>query len=80
MRPIRILFTFSGGSGHFRPLVPVARAVEAAGHTVAVAGSGKVRPSFEAAGFTAFATSGPRPSGAPAPAPERLVKVDPAAE
>jgi hypothetical protein len=34
---MRILFTFIGGSGHFRPLMPVARGAQAAGHTVAVA-------------------------------------------
>jgi hypothetical protein len=34
---VRILFTFEGGSGHYNPLVPVARAAESAGHTVAFA-------------------------------------------
>ncbi|QMU76339.1 glycosyltransferase family 1 protein [Streptacidiphilus sp. PB12-B1b] len=58
---MRILFTFIGGSGHFHPLVPIARAAEAAGHTVAVAGGGNLVPTIEAAGFTAFATSEPRP-------------------
>ena len=57
---MRILFTFIGGSGHFRPLVPVARAAQAAGHTVAVAGAGGRGPEVAAAGFTAFATSAPR--------------------
>uniref|UniRef100_A0AAU2W1A6 Glycosyltransferase n=1 Tax=Streptomyces sp. NBC_00008 TaxID=2903610 RepID=A0AAU2W1A6_9ACTN len=57
---MRILFTFIGGSGHFRPLVPVARAARAAGHTVAVAGAGGRGPEIAAAGFTAFATSEPR--------------------
>jgi len=32
---VRALFTFVGGAGHFDPLVPVARAMRAAGHTVA---------------------------------------------
>lgn len=54
---MRILFTFLGGSGHFHPLVPVARAAVAAGHTVAFAGSGGMVPTVESAGFTAFATS-----------------------
>ena len=76
---MRILFTFIGGIGHFQPLVPVARAAEAAGHTVAVAGSGKVTPSVEASGFTVFPTSGPRPPGEPAPVPEPLERPDPAA-
>ncbi|MBB5838680.1 glycosyltransferase [Kribbella italica] len=77
---MRILFTFIGGIGHFRPLVPIARAVEAAGHEVRVAGSGKVTPTVEAAGFTTFATSGPRPADAPPPIPEPLQPADPAAE
>ncbi|WP_432942896.1 glycosyltransferase [Kribbella sp. CA-253562] len=77
---MRILCTFIGGSGHFRPLVPVARALEAAGHEVRVAGSGKVTAVVEAAGFRAFATSGPRDAGAPAPVPEALEPVDAAAE
>ncbi|MGN5631010.1 hypothetical protein [Streptomyces sp. AC154] len=57
---MRILFTFIGGSGHFRPLIPVARAAQAAGHTVAFAGAGGRGPEIAAAGFTAFATSEPR--------------------
>jgi UDP:flavonoid glycosyltransferase YjiC (YdhE family) len=77
---MRILFTFIGGIGHFRPLVPVARAVEAAGHEVRVAGSGKVTAAVEAAGFTTFATSGPRPADAPAPVPEPLEPADTAAQ
>jgi UDP:flavonoid glycosyltransferase YjiC (YdhE family) len=57
---VRILFTFIGGVGHLQPLVPVARAAVAAGHEVAVAGSGKLTEVVEAAGFRAFATSAPR--------------------
>ncbi|WP_441248307.1 glycosyltransferase [Kitasatospora sp. McL0602] len=57
---MRILFTFIGGSGHFRPLIPVARAAQAAGHIVAVAGSGGRTAEITGAGFTAFATSEPR--------------------
>ena len=59
---MRILFTFIGGLGHFHPLAPVARAAAAAGHEVAVAGSGGWSPQVEAAGFRAFATSAPRTS------------------
>jgi UDP:flavonoid glycosyltransferase YjiC (YdhE family) len=33
-----MLFTFAGGSGHAEPLVPLARAAQAAGHAVAFAG------------------------------------------
>jgi UDP:flavonoid glycosyltransferase YjiC (YdhE family) len=57
---MRIMFTFIGGSGHFRPLVPIARAAQAAGHEVAVAGAGSMVKEIEAAGLTAFATSKPR--------------------
>lgn len=34
---VRILFAFVEGAGHYNPLVPLARAAEAAGHTVAFA-------------------------------------------
>ncbi|HEV2639840.1 MAG TPA: nucleotide disphospho-sugar-binding domain-containing protein [Actinocrinis sp.] len=54
---MRILFSFIGGVGHFHPLIPVARAAEAAGHEVAVAGSGALTAAIGAAGFRAFATS-----------------------
>ncbi|CAN5601795.1 glycosyltransferase [soil metagenome] len=57
---MRILFTFIGGLGHFHPLAPVARAAEAAGHEVAVAGSGRLVAEVAAAGFRTFATSPPR--------------------
>jgi len=57
---MRILFTFIGGSGHLRPLLPFARAAQAAGHTVAVAGSGGRYEEIVAAGFTAMRTSEPR--------------------
>ena len=75
---MRILFTFIGGSGHFQPLVPIARAAEAAGHTVAVAGSGNMVPAIEAAGFTAVATSEPRAKQVLERAP--LQPVDPQRE
>ncbi len=51
---MRILFTTLAASGHFHPLVPIARAATDAGHEVAFA----CRPSFgatiERAGFRAF--------------------------
>ncbi|RKR88129.1 MGT family glycosyltransferase [Micromonospora pisi] len=53
---MRILFSFVGGSGHLIPLVPIARAAEAAGHTVAFACSATMAPRVEAHGFTALAT------------------------
>ncbi|MFC9257581.1 glycosyltransferase [Amycolatopsis thailandensis] len=55
---MRILFTFAGGNGHFRPLVPLARALTDAGHTIAFTGEPMMVPIVEAAGFTAF-PSGP---------------------
>ncbi|MGH2560952.1 MAG: glycosyltransferase [Thermomicrobiales bacterium] len=55
---MRLLFTFAGGSGHFHPLVPIARAAETAGHTVAFGGQPVMVPAVEAAGFTGFATGG----------------------
>ncbi|HTJ66870.1 MAG TPA: glycosyltransferase [Actinospica sp.] len=76
---MRILFTFIGGSGHFRPLVPFARAAQAAGHTVAVAGSGGRFEEITAAGFTALRTSEPKPRSADEPE-QRLEPVDLARE
>jgi UDP:flavonoid glycosyltransferase YjiC (YdhE family) len=55
---VRILFTFCGGTGHFLPLAPIARAAEAAGHTVAVAAQPRMLPTVEVAGFTAYDTGG----------------------
>src|SRR5689334_15527836 len=52
---VRILFTFEGGSGHFNPLVPLARAAESAGHTVAFACAPGQLATVSAAGFHAFA-------------------------
>jgi UDP:flavonoid glycosyltransferase YjiC (YdhE family) len=71
---MRILFTFAGGSGHFDPLVPIARAAEVAGHTVAIAGQAVMTPAIEAAGFTAFATAGATLSGTSERLP--LLKLD----
>jgi UDP:flavonoid glycosyltransferase YjiC (YdhE family) len=70
---MRILFTFAGGSGHLDPLVPLARAAEAAGHTVAFVGRPWMVPKVEALGFQAFAAgsdAGLTPKRAP------LVAVD----
>jgi UDP:flavonoid glycosyltransferase YjiC (YdhE family) len=64
---MRILVTFVGGVGHLMPLLPLARAARAAGHEVAVAGSGGLVPRIEEAGFAAYATSpSPHHGGAPA--------------
>ncbi|HSJ94074.1 MAG TPA: glycosyltransferase [Gaiellaceae bacterium] len=56
---MRVLFTFAGGTGHFLPLAPIARAAAARGHAVAFAGqAGMVRVVREE-GFHAFDTGGP---------------------
>ena len=55
---MRILFTFAGGSGHGEPLIPIARAAQVAGHTVAFGCQPKMIPMVESAGFAAFATGG----------------------
>lgn len=52
---MRFLFTFMGRSGHYEPLVPIARAAQAAGHTVAFGCGPAMVPLVETAGFTAFA-------------------------
>jgi len=52
---MRILFTFEGGSGHYNPLVPVARAAESVGHTVAFACAPRQLAMVSAAGFQGFA-------------------------
>lgn len=76
---MRILFTFIGGLGHFEPLVPVARASEAAGHEVAVACSGGLAARVEATGFVCMGTSSPRPSAPRARGTTQLSAVDPRA-
>jgi UDP:flavonoid glycosyltransferase YjiC (YdhE family) len=53
---MRILFTFAGGSGHLEPLISIARAAEATGHTIAFAGRPWMIPQVEALGFAASAT------------------------
>lgn len=72
---MRLLFSFAGGNGHFEPLVPIARAAEAAGHTVGFAGWPAMIPAIESAGFTAFATAGATLMTTPERLP--LLKLDP---
>lgn len=72
---MRILCTFVGGLGHLTPLLPLARAAQAAGHEVLVAGSGGLVPAIEAAGFPGFATS-PNPHHAGAPADRKVAPLE----
>ncbi|HTE64454.1 MAG TPA: glycosyltransferase [Solirubrobacteraceae bacterium] len=62
---MRILFTFTGGRGHLDPLIAIARAAAAAGHTVAFSGQARLMPAVEAEGFAAFATFPSSGDGAP---------------
>lgn len=50
----RFLFTTTPGYGHFHPLVPMARALQARGHAVAFVSRPDLQPLAEAAGFTFF--------------------------
>ena len=52
--PRRMLFTFAGGSGHLEPLIPLARAAEAARHRVAFVARPWMVPQVDVAGFPAF--------------------------
>jgi UDP:flavonoid glycosyltransferase YjiC (YdhE family)/DNA-binding NarL/FixJ family response regulator len=54
----KMLFTFAGGTGHFLPLVPLARAAERAGHLVAFGGQPGMLSVIEQAGFSRFDTGG----------------------
>ena len=73
---MRALLTFVGGTGHLDPLLPVARALAAAGHDVAVAGSGGPVARVAADGFTPLPTSAPRPAAEPTTDRIPVVPVD----
>ena len=51
---MRVLFTTNAMAGHFHPLVPLARAAQAAGHAVAVACPGSFCGTVKASGFQAL--------------------------
>jgi UDP:flavonoid glycosyltransferase YjiC (YdhE family) len=51
---MRILFTYMGGSGHFTPLAPIARAAEASGHDIAFLALPGTAAQVRAAGFHAI--------------------------
>jgi UDP:flavonoid glycosyltransferase YjiC (YdhE family) len=52
---MRVLFTLQPADGHFHPLVPLARALQAAGHDVAFACGRPYCPTVRATGFRCFA-------------------------
>jgi len=58
---MRVLFSTTGGTGHFGPLIPVAKASAAAGQTVAVAAPSSFAEAVTRAGFEHL------PFGAPPP-------------
>ncbi len=72
---MRILFTFIGGNGHFEPLVPIAHAAKAAGHTVAFGCGPSMAALVEAAGFTVF-TLGTGTASVPERLPLRPLDAD----
>jgi hypothetical protein len=51
---MRVLFTTFAGTDHLHPLVPLARALAAAGHTIAFAAAPTFCPAVEAVGFPCF--------------------------
>jgi MGT family glycosyltransferase len=52
--PKRFLFCSGSGSGHFHPLVPLAQALQAAGHAVAFAASPSLQTAVEQLGLRFF--------------------------
>jgi UDP:flavonoid glycosyltransferase YjiC (YdhE family) len=73
---VRVLFGFAGGSGHLNPLLPVARAVAAAGHEVVFAPSPSLVGRVEAAGFRAIAAGAPYEEETPVRRPLLAVDAD----
>jgi UDP:flavonoid glycosyltransferase YjiC (YdhE family) len=71
---VRILFSFVGGRGHVEPLLPLARAARAAGHTVAFAGRHSRLAVVEAHGFD-FLPVGPHGHNEP-PQRRPLLELD----
>lgn len=55
---MRVLFSFVGGTGHAEPMVPIARVLQDAGHTVAFVGHPRYLPALEARGFLSFEVDG----------------------
>jgi UDP:flavonoid glycosyltransferase YjiC (YdhE family) len=55
---MRLLFTFTGGSGHFLPAIPIARAAMARGHEVLFSAQERMLSTVEAEGFPAIGSGG----------------------
>jgi UDP:flavonoid glycosyltransferase YjiC (YdhE family) len=75
---VRALFTFAGGAGHLNPLLPIAAAARAAGHTVAVSGKPSVVESTDLHGFAVFGTGAENDAAQSARSP--LAPIDPERE
>jgi UDP:flavonoid glycosyltransferase YjiC (YdhE family) len=75
---MKVLFTHQSGLGHWHPLVPLARAIEAAGHAVAFATSPDLCPTIEEKGFRSFPV-GVDDTGEQARFREENANVDPRA-
>jgi MGT family glycosyltransferase len=56
---VRFLFTFCGGSGHFLPTLPIARALVERGHEVGYGCQESMCGTVAESGFAAFDTGGP---------------------
>jgi UDP:flavonoid glycosyltransferase YjiC (YdhE family) len=54
MRTVRILFSCPAAEGHFRPMLPLAHALERLGHEVAFATAASWEPRVAAEGFRAY--------------------------
>ena len=59
---MRVLFTCQPALGHFHPLVPIARALESAGHEVAFATPAPFVPTVERSGFAGFSAGMAKPT------------------
>jgi UDP:flavonoid glycosyltransferase YjiC (YdhE family) len=77
---MRVLFTTFAGTGHLHPLVPLARALTAAGHTVAFAAAPGFSPAVEAIGFPCFPAGLDEPEAGWASLVPALCDVPPAGD
>ena len=79
---MRVLFATQVGTGHWRPLAPLARALQVAGHEVAFAATPFLCGELDAYGFQSFPAGtddwlnpSPAPRGVPPPAPAQADAV-----